>query len=71
MKYLFRKFSTEPLDKASSSWNEFKLALKLRDELRRPKIASRIDVTATEKALGSIWNLLNTLNNDIYGSRWA
>src|ERR1700754_1821465 len=27
MKYLFRKFSTEPLDQASSSWNEFKLAL--------------------------------------------
>lgn len=71
MKYLFRKFSTEPLDNASSSWNEFKLALKLRDELRRPRTPSRIDVNAAERALGSIWNLLNTLNNDIYGSRWA
>ena len=71
MKYLFRKFSTEHLDRASSSWNEFKLALKLRDELQRPRTPSRIDVTATERALGSIWSLLNTLNNDIYGSRWA
>jgi len=71
MKYLFRKFSTEPLDQASSSWNEFKLALKLRDELQRPRIPSRIDVNATERALDSIWSLLNTLNNDIYGSRWA
>lgn len=71
MKSLFRKFSTEPLDQASSSWNEFKLALKLRDHLHRPRIPSRIDVGATERALGSIWSLLNTLNNDIYGSRWA
>ena len=71
MKYLFRKFSTESLDRASSSWNEFKLALKLRDELRRPRTPSCIDVTATERALGSIWSLLNTLNNDIYGSRWG
>ena len=71
MKYLFRKFSTESFDRTSSSWNEFKLALKLRDELHHPRTNSRIDVTATEKALGSIWSLLNTLNNDIYGSRWA
>ena len=71
MKYLFRKFSTEPLDQVSSSWTEFKLALKLRDKLRHPRVPSRIDVTATERALSSIWSLLNTLNNDIYGSRWA
>ncbi|HKU73123.1 MAG TPA: hypothetical protein VJR02_04350 [Pyrinomonadaceae bacterium] len=71
IEYLFRKFSTEPLDQTSRSWNEFKRALKLRDELRRPRTPSYIDVTVTERALGSIWSLLNTLNNDIYGSRWA
>jgi hypothetical protein len=71
MKYLFRMFSTESLDRDSSSWNEFKLALRLRDELQHPRTPSRIDVNVTERALGSIWSLLNTLNNDIYGSRWA
>lgn len=71
IEHLFRKLSTEPLDQASSSWNEFKLALKLRDELQRPKAPARIDVGETERALGSIRTLLNTLNNGIYGSRWA
>ena len=71
MKYLFRKFSAGPSDRISTSWNEFKLALKLRDELQHPRTPSRIDVTATERALSSIWSLLNTLNNDIYGSRWT
>ncbi|HEV7473171.1 MAG TPA: hypothetical protein VGN90_03925 [Pyrinomonadaceae bacterium] len=71
VEYLFRKVSTEPLDQTSSYWKEFKLALKLRDEFQRPRTRSRIDVSATERALDSIRTLLNTLNIEIYGSRWA
>ena len=69
--YLFRKLSTEPLDQTSGAWKEFKLALELRDEFVRPKIRSRIDISDAERALDSIWSLLNTLNAGIYGSRWA
>nr|ACN18101.1 hypothetical protein AKSOIL_0048 [uncultured bacterium BLR5] len=71
IEYLFTKLSTEPLDQTSSDWNEFTLALKLRDELQRSRTPSRIDVSAIERALVSIRSLLNALNNGIYGSRWA
>jgi hypothetical protein len=71
IKYVFRRVLTEPLDHTSSVWKEFKLALELRDEFERRKILSRLDINATERALDSIWSLLNTLNAGIYGSRWA
>ncbi len=71
IEYLFRKLSTEPLDHNCSAWKEFKLALKLRDEFERPRIRSRIEISAAERALASIWSLLNTLHTGIYGSRWA
>lgn len=71
IEYIFRKVAAEPLDQTSSVWKEFILALKLRDEVRRPRMRSRIDIGATERALESIWSLLNTLNASIYGSRWA
>jgi hypothetical protein len=71
IEYLFRKLSMEPLDQTSSYWKEFKLALKLREESQGFRTPSRIDVSATERALGSIWNLLNTLNKGIYGCRWV
>lgn len=71
IEYLFRKLSTEPLDHDCSAWKEFKLALKLRDEFERPGNRSRIDISAAERALESIWSLLNSLNAGIYGSRWA
>lgn len=71
IEYLFKRLSTEPLDYDSSAWQEFKLALKLRDEFERPGIRSIIDTSAAERALESIWSLLNALNAGIYGSRWA
>jgi len=69
--YLFKELSTEPLDRNSSAWKEFKLALELRDEFERPGIRFPIDISAVERALESIWSLLNTLHAGIYGSRWA
>ena len=71
MERLFRKLSTEPLDHSTSVWKEFKLALELRDECKRPKGHSRIDINSTERALDCIWTLLNKLSTGIYGSRWA
>jgi hypothetical protein len=71
IEYLFKRLSTEPLDYDSTTWAEFKLALKLRDEFERPATRSRINTRAAEKALESIWSLLNLLNTGIYGSRWA
>jgi hypothetical protein len=71
IEYLFRKLSTEPLDQTSSYWTEFKLALKLRDQLQHLSSRSRVDVGAIERALGSIRRILNTLNNGIYRSNWA
>ena len=68
IKHLFKKLSTEPVDHTSNAWKEFKLALKLRDKIQRH---SRIDISAAERALDSIWSLLNTLHAGIYGSRWA
>ncbi|HKR12910.1 MAG TPA: hypothetical protein VJT15_12700 [Pyrinomonadaceae bacterium] len=62
IEYLFEEFSTAPLDLDCDAWKEFKLALKLRDE---------IDVSAAERAVESIWSLLNLLHAGIYGSRWA
>ena len=59
------------VDRNGDAWKEFKLALKLRDQFERPRIRSRIDISAVERALGNIWSLLNTLHADIYGSRWA
>jgi hypothetical protein len=69
IEYLFRKLSTEPLDRSSSYWKEFKLALKLRDQLSDLRSRSRIDVVAIERALGSIRRLLNALHSGIYRSR--
>jgi hypothetical protein len=71
IEYLFRKLSTEPLDQTSSYWKEFKLALKLRDQLQHLSTRSRVDAGAIERALGSIRRLLNALNNGIYRSNWA
>ena len=71
IEYLFRKLSTEPLDQTSSYWQEFKLALELRDQLQHLSTRSRVDVGAIERALGSIRRLLNALNNGIYRSNWA
>lgn len=71
IEYLFEELSTEPLDQNGDAWKQFKLALKLRDQFERPRIRSRIDISAVERALESIWSLLNTLHFDIYGSRWA
>jgi hypothetical protein len=71
IEYLFRKLSTEPLDQTSSYWKEFKLALKLRDQLQHLSTRSRINVGAIERALGSIRRLLNALHSGIYRSRWA
>jgi hypothetical protein len=71
IEYLFRKLSTEPLDHNGNDWKEFKQALKLRDEYERPETRALIDIGAAERALESIWSLLNTLNAGIYGSRWA
>ena len=51
IEHLFRSLSTEPLDQASSYWKEFKLALKLRDQLPHLRTRSRFDVGATEQAL--------------------
>ena len=71
IEYLFKKLSTEPLDYDGTAWHEFKLALKLRDEFEGPGIRAFINTGAAEKALESIWSLLNALNAGIYGSRWA
>ncbi len=71
VEYLFRKLSIEPLDHNSSAWKEFKLALKLRDQFEDPGIRFGIEISAVERALESIWSLLNTLNAGIYGTRWA
>lgn len=71
IEYLFEELSTEPLDHNCDAWKEFKLALKLRDECERPGARSDIDITAAERAVESIWGLLNLLNAGIYGSRWA
>ena len=71
IEFLFRKLSTEPLDQTSSYWKEFKLALKLRDQLQHLSTRSRIDVGAIEQALGSIRRLLNALHRGIYRSRWV
>jgi hypothetical protein len=59
------------LDQASSYWKDFKLALKLRDQLPHLRTRSRVDVGAIERALGSIRQLLNALNSGIYKSHWA
>ena len=69
IEYLFRKLSKEPLDQTSSYWQEFKLALKLRDQLPQLGTRSRVDVGAVERALGSIRRLLNALHRGIYRSR--
>jgi hypothetical protein len=71
VEYLFKKLSTVPLDEGSICWQEFRSAMKLRDELQRPRTRSRLNVDIAERALNSIWSLLNTLNSGIYGSRWA
>lgn len=71
IKHLFRSLSTEPLDQTSGYWKEFKLALKLRDQLQHLRTVCRVDVEAIERALGSIRRLLNALNSGIYRSHWA
>jgi hypothetical protein len=71
IEYLFKKLSTEPLDQTSGYWKEFKLALKLRDQLPQLGTRSRVDIGAVERALGSIRRLLNALHSGIYRSRWA
>ena len=65
IKHLFRSMSTEPLDQASSYWKEFKLALKLRDQLQHLRTRSRVEVGAIERGLGSIRRLLNALNSGV------
>ncbi len=71
IKHLFRSLSTEPLDQTCSYWKEFKLALKLRDQLQLLRIHSSVNVGAIERALGSIRRLLNALNSGIYRARWT
>jgi hypothetical protein len=71
IEHLFRSLSAEPLDQASEYWQEFKLTLKLRDQLQYLRSRSRVEVGAIERALASIRRLLNALNLGIYRSRWA
>jgi len=49
--YLFAKFSTMPLDRESVYWGEFKMALKLRNELTHPKTPPIVNVNARSKTL--------------------
>lgn len=64
--FLSNRFSTTSLDKSATYWGEFKLALKLRNELTHPKTPPSIDVEATERALRAIIDLLDTLYRCIY-----
>jgi hypothetical protein len=66
IEYLSKRFSTTPLDKRASYWGEFKLAIKLRNELTHPKTPPLVDVDSTKKALEAILELLNTLYRNIY-----
>lgn len=64
--HLFVKFSTVPLDRESVYWGEFKMALKLRNELTHPKTPPIINVSATERALKAILDMLDAMYKGIY-----
>jgi hypothetical protein len=70
IEYLFAKFSTKPLEKQTSYWGEFKLAIKLRNELTHPKTPPSINVGMVERALKAILELLNATHTGIYGGRY-
>lgn len=70
IEYLFAKFSTKPLERRSIYWGEFKLAVKLRNELTHPKTPPSITVGMVERALKAILDLLDAAHKGIYGGRY-
>lgn len=66
IEFLFRKFSTHPLDRSVSWWGEFKNGLILRNRLIHPKENPIIELGDIERFLLAIIKLLDALYSTIY-----
>jgi hypothetical protein len=70
IEFLFRRFSTTPLDKQSSWWGQLQATFLARNSLSHPKAISTLTCASVERALQSVIDALKTLYKAVYKKRF-
>jgi hypothetical protein len=64
--FLCRRFSNQPIDKANSTWGEFKKAVRLRNDLTHPKQHLTISSEEVARVITAILELMNAIYLALY-----
>lgn len=66
IEFLFRRFSTTPLDKQSSWWGQLQATFSTRNNLSHPKLVFTLTCPSVERALQSLVDALDALYQAVY-----